>query len=671
MTVSRSERGRGAIPGTIVAAALLSFAIAGNGVAQEARDEDDSGPLRLIPALQEESGESGQAAPGDDASPPAAGEADPAAGDDAEAPAAVEAAPAPAVEAEVDAEAGQSGQHEAEADEPAAREPEEAGPAADPSTATGEDGIVVGTLAAIDPDAAGIPLSGIEAFAPDLWSGSRRARIEALLPHLPVAARSAAARRLALALLTSPAQPPAGAGEPGTLVRARAERLAAMGARDHALALLERAGAPGGAEAMARLANDRLLAALDYDAVCQGEWSRTGRSSDGYWRRVRVLCQAAAGLIEAATLGLELLHESDAAPDPLFDDTIYAMAGLAEPVLERLDGPTPLRVAAWRLAQFPIPAEAVKTAAPDVLPAIIGAPETAPETRLLAAERAWALGALPIGAVRALYLEMAFSPDERADALENAQSLESSLGRALMVQAIEAQAVPALRAELMAVALAIAGTQGAHDIMAHALADLVRTVPPEPGHGWFSGTAGRAMLAVGDREAAAAWYALATEQAPGDAEAAEGALRLWPLMLLGSDEAHVSAAEFEAWRASQQGDGDAAAALASVSRQNALAMLVDALGGRIDPEVWDRLLAEAGFVMAAVPAPALVLALESAAGEGRLGETVLLALLLLGGEGPAAAPVAAVAPVVSGLVSVGLVEEARALALEAALRAGL
>lgn len=667
MTVSRSERGRGAIPGTIVAAALLLFAIAGDSVAQEVRDEGDSGPLRLIPALQEESGESGQAAPGDEASPPAASEADPAADDDAEAPAAVEAAPAPAVEAE----AGQSGQDEAEADEPAAREPENAEPTADSSTATGEDGIVVGTLAAIDPDAAGILLSGIEAFAPDLWSGSRRARIEALLPHLPVAARSAPARRLALALLISPAQPPAGAGEPGSLVRARAERLAAMGARDHALALLERAGAPGGAEAMARLANDRLLAALDYDAVCQGEWSRTGRSSDGYWRRVRVLCQAAAGLIEAATLGLELLHESDAAPDPLFDDTIYAMAGLAEPVLERLDGPTPLRVAAWRLAQFPIPAEAVETAAPDVLPAIIGAPETAPETRLLAAERAWALGALPIGAVRALYLEMAFSPDERADALENAQSLESSLGRALMVQAIEAQTVPALRAELMAVALAIAETQGAHDILAHALADLVRTVPPEPGHGWFSGTAGRAMLAVGDREAAAAWYALATEQAPGDAEAAEGALRLWPLMLLGSEEAHATAADFRAWLASQQGDGDADETSAALARQTWLAMLVDALGGRVDPEVWDHLLAEERSMMAPAPAPALAHALEAAAGVGRLGETVLLALHLLDGGGSGAGHVAVVAPVVSGLVSVGLVEEARALALEAALRAGL
>ena len=54
--------------------------------------------------------------------------------------------------------------------------------------------------------------------------------------------------------------------------------------------------------------------------------------------------------------------------DQAFDDTIYAMAGLAEPVVDARADPTPLRVAAWHLAQLPIPVEAVARAAPDVLP---------------------------------------------------------------------------------------------------------------------------------------------------------------------------------------------------------------------------------------------------------------------------------------------------------------
>ena len=529
-------------------------------------------------------------------------------------------------------------------------------------------GIQVGALEAIDPDAAGVLLPGIEPFPGDLWSGSRRSRIEALLPRLPGSAPSDAMRQLALSLLTSPAQPPAGPGEAGALVLARVGRLVAMGARDAALGLLESAGPEGGEALSAQIENDRLLAMLDLDTACERILGKAGRAGDGYWRRVRILCQAHAGLIEAATLGLELLLVTDAAPDQAFDDTIYAMAGLAEPVVDPLADPTPLRVAAWRLAQFAIPTEAVSRAAPDLLPTIVGAPESLPGTRLLAAERAEAVGTLSIEALRDLYRAMAFSPEERADPLEQVESLEPTLGRSLMLQAIEAQTAPALRAELLAAALSLAEAQGAHGTTARALSHLVRMVPPAPEHGWFSGAAGRALMAARDHDAAAAWYALASEEASRDPEAARSAVRLWPLMLLGAEEIHLKTAPFEAWLALRVDQGEGAVALA---RAIWLAILVDALGGRIEPEVWDRLMLDERPVAARTPALALANGLQKAAEGGRLGETVLLALLLLGDHGPAAAGIASVGPAVSSLVSVGLREEARAIALEAALAAGL
>ena len=529
-------------------------------------------------------------------------------------------------------------------------------------------GIEVGSLEAIDPDAAGVRMPGIEPLPGDFWSGSRRSRIEALLQRLPAVVPSIASRRLALALLTSPAQPPAGRGEAGALVLARVGRLVAMGARDAALALLESAGPEGGQTLSAQIENGRLLAEFDLDAACERILGKAGRAGDGYWRRMRILCQAHGGLIEAATLGLELLSETDTAPDQVFDDTIYAMAGLAEPVVDPLADPTPLRVAAWRLAQFPIPGEAAARAAPDVLPTIAGAPESLPEIRLAAAERAEAAGTLPIEALRTLYRSMAFSPEERADALEQVEALEPPLGRSLMLQAIEAQTAPALRAELLAVALSLAEAQGAHGTMARALTYLVRTVSPAPEHGWFSGAAGRALMAAGDHEAAAAWYALASEEAPRDAEAARSAVRLWPLMLLSAQESYLKRAPFEAWLTLRADKGGEAVALA---RANWLAVLVDALGGRIDPEVWDRLMLDERPVAARAPVPALANGLQKAAKGGQLGETVLLALLLLGDNGPAAAGIATVGPVVSSLVSTGLREEARAIALEAALAAGL
>ncbi len=591
----------------------------GESIAQEA-DE----PLRLIPQQQTEEGDESSAEPG---------------GGEGESP-------------NIDSVVGAEGNDATDSAAPA----------------SADSDIQVGALEAIDPDAAGVSMPGIESFPGDVWSGSRRSRVEALLPRLPVAAPSFAMRRLALGLLASPAQPPAGESEAGALALARAERLVAMGARDAALALLERAGPAGGQSLIARIENDRLLAAFDLDAACAQILGKTGRAGDGYWRRVRILCQAHAGLIEAATLGLELLLETDTAPDQVFDDTIYAMAGLAEPVVDPLADPTPLRVAAWRLAQLPIPAEAVARAAPDVLPAIVGAPESMPGTRLLAAERAEATGTLPIEALRDLYRAMPFSLEERADALAQVESLEPPLGRALMLQAIEAETAPALRAELLAEALFLAEAQGAHGTAARAFAHLVDTVPPAPAHVWFSAAAGRALIAASELDAAARWYALATDHGSRTPEAMRTALRLWPLMLLSGDDDHLTTAQFGAWLSLRADEGGRTVA---VARANWLAILVDALGGRVDPEVWDRLLLDEQPVAARAPALALANGLLQASEGGRLGETVLLALLLLGDAGPAAAGIATVGPVVSSLVSAGLQEEARAIALEAAQAAGL
>ena len=139
-------------------------------------------------------------------------------------------------------------------------------------------------------------------------------------------------------------------------------------------------------------------------------------------------------------------------------------------------------------------------------------------------------------------------------------------------------------------------------------------------------------------------------------------------MLLSGDDDHLTTAKFDAWLSLRADEGGRTVA---VARANWLAILVDALGGRVDPEVWDRLLLDEQPVAARGPALALANGLLKAAEGGRLGETVLLALLLLGDAGPAAAGIATVGPVVSSLVSADLQEEARAIALEAALAAGL
>ena len=67
----------------------------------------------------------------------------------------------------------------------------------------------------------------------------------------------------------------------------------------------------------------------------------------------------------------------------------------------------------------------------------------------------------------------------------------------------------------------------------------------------------------------------------------------------------------------------------------------------------------------------VLFALEGASGSGRLGETVLLSLLVLGKAGPGGSHLLALERVLTALSNVGLEREARLLAIEAALARGV
>jgi len=72
-----------------------------------------------------------------------------------------------------------------------------------------------------------------------------------------------------------------------------------------------------------------------------------------------------------------------------------------------------------------------------------------------------------------------------------------------------------------------------------------------------------------------------------------------------------------------------------------------------------------------VPRPVFWRNLRNAAVQQRIGETVLLALTALGQAGPTQADPTLLRTVIESLRSVGLGDEARALAIEAAVAAGI
>ena len=95
--------------------------------------------------------------------------------------------------------------------------------------------------------------------------------------------------------------------------------------------------------------------------------------------------------------------------------------------------------------------------------------------------------------------------------------------------------------------------------------------------------------------------------------------------------------------------------------------LLNALGYVVPPDAqWAVSATTAGVVPTGASAEALV-ALARTSQEGRLGETVLNALVALGPGGPTRAQGQTVARVVKALTAVGLRDEARAIAVEAVL----
>jgi hypothetical protein len=94
------------------------------------------------------------------------------------------------------------------------------------------------------------------------------------------------------------------------------------------------------------------------------------------------------------------------------------------------------------------------------------------------------------------------------------------------------------------------------------------------------------------------------------------------------------------------------------------------LGATVPQEAW---IETTGAVreMAALPPPGLMAALDQAAAQRRVGETILLALAVLGNDGPEKLHPSVARAVVRALATAGFAAEARALALEVAFGADI
>ncbi len=553
-------------------------------------------------------------------------------------------------------------------------DPEEA-PEAGAIDATPEiEGIEVSRLSEFDPDSVGTLDPAHGGFGPDLWRGSERRTLERLLPRLPGPLRSATMRDLARRLLLSNAAPPAAtqgqSALSSNLLALRIDRLAALGDFRGLNELLEVVPQRYDDEAIARARVEARLLQGDPATACQEvRYGVSVRQDADYWQKALVFCQVLAGDVDQATLSVALMREQGEGGDPTFfllADNLTGVrtdAAVSNPV-------SPLHLAMLRAAGGVLPGDLLADAtSPGLLVFLAREAEGPLERRTRAAERAVVYGFLSPEALAALYRAYDFDAETLANAISAAPGLAGSERRALLYQAALNQKVPAARAEVLGVALEDARATPAYPLVVGVLLPLLADIPLQAGQVWFAENAGRALYAAGRFERAAGWFTLARQEALLRPAAVRAVASLWPYARLASHAPPAWEGNLVAWA-----DAQSDMAAPDLARRRLLLRAVFQGLGVSDSLAWTELIgADTPAEAELRPAPdaAVLYALSEASQFGRLGETVLLVLMALGEAGPGGGDPLVLHEVLAALVRVGLEDEARRLAIEAALAGGV
>ncbi len=519
-------------------------------------------------------------------------------------------------------------------------------------------------LGAPDPDGAGL-LSGVQGLGSEPWRGLGRAELLPLIAALPVDTPSPAAKALERRLLLSAGSPAIATGEappPRGFGALRIETLSRIG---------DPAGAAGLAALLpAALAADEPAARALTDAEltrgsldCPRALARGKGFASDYWTRLALFCHARVGNRAGTDEALATLRSSGVRRSDPFLMVADALAGAARPPARALalqgggDG-LALTLAAMRTARIAVPPDRLPLDNPQALAAVATNPSTDPTTRAAAGERAAAALFLDGRQLIDLYVQVQPRGDELLRVKDIAQRDRTARSRALVHQAMAAAMDGQRRVGLASLAVELVDPRLRAGPVGAAAAGLLDTVSPTGDAAALAPAAARLYYALGRLDQGRRWHDLALRSG----RSADTAW-LWPLAVVATGRGGDDPRGLAAWLDEALRGADTPAR-ARIAGQLAL---LQALGVAVPDEAWLTVTDGAGPPTGSDAGvdPALWQRLGDAAAGGRIGETVLAALLLLGEAGPAGVPPVVTARVAANLKAVGLEADGRALAREA------
>lgn len=512
-------------------------------------------------------------------------------------------------------------------------------------------------------------------FGVTAWQGLSVREAVALVDGLPRPIGFVTLRDLIARLLSSNAPPPesrSDAGLPaGGFTLKRLHALMALGAHDAARGLLNFVPGREDDQAFAQLGARLDLLEGAFLQVCGKAGIGERASSEVFWQRLLILCQALAGAQGEAELGLSLMQEIGHG-DVVFEQLMAALMDQSPAELDRVIRSDALHIALFRLSESILGDRAVASfgdAPPDVQQALLVSPHLPADLRttiLMAMARS---GALEPHLLRLFFEEQTFDEIQRASPISKANNLAGLEALALLYQASLAQQVDAARAEAVSQALLRARAEGLHAATAAAFLPVVKNIPPRTDLVWFADDAATVLIQAGELSLAQAWISLLRSASLLDSEVSMTLYRLAPLIhLSGLGQASTLVEDIKNWWAIES---DASGVSGSRKRAAMLFTLLDALDPGRSAPLWAVIGGRAGTRGGIGTDIGLWHRLSTAGQARNTGQAVLLAAHFIGQRPPGDADPLALQHVIRNLVAAGFPNEARALAIEVAVHGGL
>jgi len=536
------------------------------------------------------------------------------------------------------------------------------------TTATGQpappQGFEIAPLEAVGTDYAGTLEPDQGGFGIDMWRGTDRVRVERLLPLLKPTVSPILAE-LTRRLVLSNAAAPAGKGSGAGLLPLRARLLADMGLAEDAVALVKLLPADERDAVSARLLVELSWRAGDPEGGCAVVEESVPRVQvDAFWQQATIFCQLRAGRSSEAMLGLDLLREQGEG-DEAFFALAEALGGARDVKVPPLPVVTPLHLTMAHAAGVPLPGVAIREPPPLMLALTAESPDAPVEQRLTAAETAAAAGVLSAQHLAAAYTAVPEEPGILDTALDLPDVGSTPATRAILYQAALRAGLPQQRAQFIQKALETDTLDGNYWARLQIYLPLLADISPAPELSWFAADAARHLYAGGKLREAGAWLALIQQGQQFDPDVAAALPQLQSLDYLAGNAGVAPGADPQSMMPKLP---------PADPRTERVRALFNAMEEPLETSSGEPQIA----LVTNVPAPAmpqqnvnLWLDLGEAAAKNRIGEIVLLSLVGLNATGLADAEPEWLARVVTSLRGVGLEEEARRLAVEAAIANGI